>query len=399
MISSLSVIMVAFCLRSALSTPLFANVSLASSLTLSPILVNTGSLFVMSMQSSPPSPCPRTPFPHPHLRHRSLAPDTRVLTPFATPMLVDPNLLPITSHPLPRVPLRRPFTHSSTTPPLTSHHTSAEPLSPCPSLASLCLPRVNNCPYCMTTLSTPACSLVCHSGFGGETICPLDPGDASLDMSAGDVEALAESSAFFALCLIGHLHPSIYHLPHSNLRSMTVFLDLAPLLPRPHLQTGTGRRRSRARGMSQESMEVDDEDGARASASARDVEDSEVSLFLFLLCSVRCSAMRRWRCFFLKPLRKAITGGARPMSDQTIKDTLKALRDGLTEKAGVIVRESADVRRNNLGRELAGSLSETDTRPPLHVVPPRSRGCTQHFHHPLRHGQPHLPVPPGTREC
>jgi hypothetical protein len=220
------------------------------------------------MQSSSPSPCPRTPFPHPPSSPLVAGLGHPCPDPLCDPMLVDPNLLPITSHPLPRVPLRRPFTHLSTTPLLASHHTSAEPLSPSPCLASLFLPRVNNFPHCMSTLSMLACSLVCGSGFSGETICPLDPGDASFDMSAGDVEALAESSAFFALCLIGHLHPSIYHLPHSNLRSTTIFLDLAPLLPRPRLQQGTGRRRSRAREMSQESMEVDDEDGARASASA-----------------------------------------------------------------------------------------------------------------------------------
>lgn len=32
------------------------------------------------------------------------------------------------------------------------------------------------------------------------------------------------------------------------------------------------------------------------------------------------------------------------MSDQTIKDTLKALRAGLSDKAGAIARECAEVR-------------------------------------------------------
>lgn len=35
--------------------------------------------------------------------------------------------------------------------------------------------------------------------------------------------------------------------------------------------------------------------------------------------------------------------GSQSMSDQLIRDTLKALRAGLAEKAGAIVRESANV--------------------------------------------------------
>ncbi|SDA02873.1 BZ3501_MvSof-1269-A2-R1_Chr11g02774 [Microbotryum saponariae] len=48
------------------------------------------------------------------------------------------------------------------------------------------------------------------------------------------------------------------------------------------------------------------------------------------------------RCAALVTLRKAIVVGARSMSDALIKETLKALRAGLSEKIGAIVRESAD---------------------------------------------------------
>ncbi|SCV73304.1 BQ2448_7230 [Microbotryum intermedium] len=48
------------------------------------------------------------------------------------------------------------------------------------------------------------------------------------------------------------------------------------------------------------------------------------------------------RCAALVTLRKAIVVGARSMSDPFIKETLKALRAGLSEKIGAIVRESAD---------------------------------------------------------
>lgn len=51
------------------------------------------------------------------------------------------------------------------------------------------------------------------------------------------------------------------------------------------------------------------------------------------------------RCAALVALRKAIIVGAKSMSDQLTKDTLKALRAGLSEKAGAVVRESADVRQ------------------------------------------------------
>ncbi|SGY43227.1 BQ5605_C001g00003 [Microbotryum silenes-dioicae] len=48
------------------------------------------------------------------------------------------------------------------------------------------------------------------------------------------------------------------------------------------------------------------------------------------------------RCAALVTLRKAIVVGARSMSEPLIKETLKALRAGLSEKIGAIVRESAN---------------------------------------------------------
>ena len=51
------------------------------------------------------------------------------------------------------------------------------------------------------------------------------------------------------------------------------------------------------------------------------------------------------RCAALTTLCKAIASGAKSMSDQTIKDTLKMLRAGLSEKAGAVVRGCADVSR------------------------------------------------------
>lgn len=49
------------------------------------------------------------------------------------------------------------------------------------------------------------------------------------------------------------------------------------------------------------------------------------------------------RCAGLSTLRKAISSGAKSMSDQNIKDTIKTLRGGLAEKAGAVVRGAADV--------------------------------------------------------
>ena len=49
------------------------------------------------------------------------------------------------------------------------------------------------------------------------------------------------------------------------------------------------------------------------------------------------------RCAALVTLRKGILVGGKSMSDQTIKDALKAIRGGLTDKAGAVVRESAEV--------------------------------------------------------
>lgn len=52
------------------------------------------------------------------------------------------------------------------------------------------------------------------------------------------------------------------------------------------------------------------------------------------------------RCSALLALKKVIASGGRSMSDQAIKDTLKALRSGLSDKAGAIVRECAEVSLN-----------------------------------------------------
>ncbi|KAM0751074.1 ARM repeat-containing protein [Meredithblackwellia eburnea MCA 4105] len=49
-----------------------------------------------------------------------------------------------------------------------------------------------------------------------------------------------------------------------------------------------------------------------------------------------------YRSAALVVLRKAIANGGKSMSDQLIKDTLKAVRNGLSDKAGAIVRESAE---------------------------------------------------------
>lgn len=45
----------------------------------------------------------------------------------------------------------------------------------------------------------------------------------------------------------------------------------------------------------------------------------------------------------LLALKKAIYAGGKSMSDQTLKDTVKALRVGLGDKSGAIIRESAEV--------------------------------------------------------
>lgn len=50
------------------------------------------------------------------------------------------------------------------------------------------------------------------------------------------------------------------------------------------------------------------------------------------------------RCAALTALLKAVQVGGKSMSDQTLKDTLKALKAGLTDKAGAIVRLCAEVR-------------------------------------------------------
>jgi len=42
-------------------------------------------------------------------------------------------------------------------------------------------------------------------------------------------------------------------------------------------------------------------------------------------------------------LKKVIEVAAKSMSDQHIKETLKSLRGGLNEKAGAIIRGTADV--------------------------------------------------------
>ncbi|KAK4701730.1 HEAT repeat-containing protein 5, partial [Phenoliferia sp. Uapishka_3] len=48
------------------------------------------------------------------------------------------------------------------------------------------------------------------------------------------------------------------------------------------------------------------------------------------------------RCAALVTLRKGIQVGGKSMSDQTIKDTVKAVKGGLSDKAGAVVRECAE---------------------------------------------------------
>lgn len=63
-------------------------------------------------------------------------------------------------------------------------------------------------------------------------------------------------------------------------------------------------------------------------------------------------------------LRKVLHVVARSMSDQTTRDTLKALRTGLADKAGAVVRGCADVRAPALDRRARDAQTDLVPTPP-----------------------------------